>query len=306
MATAKPTADAGSVGADALAQEGRAHRTLWRDAFNRLIANKLAMVGGIIVVLILLMAIFAPLLAPYGYSFINYGDITQFPSSEYPFGTDQLGRDMLSRMIYGARVSMLVGLGAQFIILAIGVPIGAIAGFSGGGVDSALMRFVDIMYAFPRLLFVILIMAALGPGLVNIFIAIGLTGWVLLARLTRAEFLAMRERDYVMAARAAGVSNGRLITKHMLPNAMTPIIVTLTFGIPQAIFTEASLSFIGVGISPPTPSWGQMVGQFFPLLQSLWFLSVIPALAIALVMMSFTFLGDGLRDALDPRMERTG
>lgn len=166
------------------------------------------------------------------------------------------------------------------------------------------MRFVDVMYAFPRLLFVILIMSALGPGLMNIFIAIGLTGWVLLARLTRAEFLTMRQREYILAAEAVGAGHWRLITKHMLPNALTPIIVSLTFGIPLAIFTEASLSFIGVGITPPTPSWGQMVGEFFPLLQSLWFLSVIPAIAIALVMMGFTFFGDGLRDALDPRMRR--
>lgn len=289
---------------DALAHAMRKHRTLWRDAFGRLLQNKLAVFGCVIILMILVMAIFAPLIAPYGMNEQNYVAITLEPSSQFPFGTDQLGRDMLSRVIFGARVSMLVGLGAQFIVFFIGVPIGAVAGYAGGKTDTFLMRFVDVMYAFPQLLFVILIMAALGPGLRNIFIAIGLTGWVTLSRLTRAEFLSMRERDYVLAARAAGVSHWRLITKHMLPNAMTPIIVALTFGIPQAIFTEASLSFIGVGVSPPTPSWGQMVGEFFPLIQSLWFLSVIPAIAIALVMMGFTFFGDGLRDALDPRLQR--
>jgi ABC-type dipeptide/oligopeptide/nickel transport system permease subunit/ABC-type branched-subunit amino acid transport system ATPase component len=214
---------------------------------------------------------------------------------------DMVGRDMLSRMIYGARVSMAVGLGAQIIVLLIGVPIGAIAGYMSGKVDNLLMRFVDVMYAFPQLLFVILIMAMLGRGLQNIFIAIGITGWVTLARVTRAEFLSLRETDHVLAARSIGAGPWRLITKHMMPNALTPIIVTLTFGIPLAIFTEASLSFIGVGISPPTPSWGGMVGDNQSYIRSYWFLSLFPAFAIALVMMAFTFFGDGLRDALDPR-----
>ncbi len=303
-ATPGVVAEAPEAQDDALAHGLREHRTLWRDAIRRLADNKLALIGGIIVMAIMILAIFAPLFAPYGYNDQNYTALTQKPSSTWPFGTDQLGRDMLSRMIYGARVSMLVGIGAQVIVFLIGVPIGAVSGYAAGKVDTIMMRFVDVMYAFPSLLFVILIMSALGAGLTNIFIAIGLTGWVTLARLTRAEFLTMRERDYVLAARAAGAGHWRLITKHMLPNAMTPIIVALTFGIPQAIFTEASLSFIGVGVRPPTPSWGQMVGEFFPLIQSLWFLSVIPAIAIALVMMGFTFLGDGLRDALDPRMQR--
>jgi ABC-type dipeptide/oligopeptide/nickel transport system permease subunit len=219
-------------------------------------------------------------------------------------GTDELGRDFLSRMIFGAQVSILVGLGAQLIVLVIGVPVGSIAGYAGGKVDTALMRFVDVMYAFPQLLFVILIMAWRGPGLVNIFIAIGITGWVTLARLTRAEFLAMRERDFILSARAAGTPPWRLITRHMLPNALTPIIVALTFGVPQAIFTEASLSFIGVGVRPPRPSWGQMVGQYFANIQSYWFMAVLPAVMIAVVMLTFTFFGDGLRDALDPRMQR--
>src|SRR6185437_3267180 len=144
-----------------------------------------------------------------------------------------------------------------------------------------------------------------GPGLTNIFVAIGITGWVTLARLTRAEFLTMRERDYILAARSIGTGPWRLITRHMLPNALTPIIVTITFGVPQAIFTEASLSFIGVGVTPPRPSWGQMVGQYFTFLQSYWFLAAFPAIAIAVVMLAFTFFGDGLRDALDPRMQRT-
>ncbi len=283
----------------------RRHRTLWRDAFNRLIQNRLALGGGIIVLLIALTAIFAPIIAPYNYSTPDFAAINQYPgASGHLLGTDEIGRDFLSRLIYGAQVSMLVGLGAQFIVFIIGVPIGAISGYAAGTTDTILMRFVDVMYAFPQLLFVILIMAWRGPGLVNIFIAIGITGWVTLARLTRAEFLSMRERDYILAARAAGTGPWRLITRHMLPNALTPIIVALTFGVPQAIFTEASLSFIGVGIRPPRPSWGQMVGQYFVNIQSYWFMAVLPAIAIAIVMLTFTFFGDGLRDALDPRMQR--
>jgi oligopeptide transport system permease protein len=287
-----------------LAASSRPHRTLWRDAGRRLIQNRLALFGLSVIIFILFLAIFAPLVSPHGYDEQNYSAVSRFPSWEYPAGTDLVGRDMLSRLIYGARISMLVGVGAQVIVFFIGVPIGAVSGYAGGRVDSLLMRFVDVMYAFPSLLFVILIMSALGAGLRNIFFAIGITGWVTVARLTRAEFMSMREREYVLAARSSGANGWRMITRHMLPNALSPIIVALTFGIPQAIFTEAGLSFIGVGIKPPTPSWGQMVGEYFPYLNSYWFLAVIPACAIGLVMFAFTFFGDGLRDALDPRMRR--
>ncbi len=287
--------------ADALLHAARPHRTLWRDAFNRLVSNRLALFGALVILAIGFLAIFAPLIAPQHYASQDYGAITQSPSRDHPMGTDMVGRDMLSRMIYGARVSMLVGLGAQVIVLLIGVPIGAIAGYMSGKTDNLLMRFVDVMYAFPQLLFVILIMSMLGRGLQNIFIAIGITGWVTLARVTRAEFLSLREHDHVLAARSIGAGHWRLVTKHMMPNALSPIIVTITFGIPLAIFTEAALSFIGVGISPPTPSWGGMVGDNQQYLRSYWFLATFPAIAIALVMMAFTFFGDGLRDALDPR-----
>lgn len=290
----------------ALALAGaRQHRTLWRDAWRRLRQNKLALFGAFVVLIIILMAVFAGIVAPYSYDKPDFAAINIGPRSPgHLLGTDELGRDFLSRLIYGAQVSMLVGLGAQFIVFFIGVPIGAVSGYAAGKVDTILMRLVDVMYAFPQLLFVILIMAWRGPGLANIFIAIGLTGWVTLARLTRAEFLSLREKDYIQAARAAGAGPVRLITRHLLPNALTPIIVALTFGIPQAIFTEASLSFIGVGVQPPRPSWGQMVGQYFTQIQAYWYLAVFPAIAIALVMLSFTFFGDGLRDALDPRMQR--
>lgn len=282
----------------------RKQTNLWRDAWQRLLRNKLAVLGMLIVIIFLLLAIFADVIAPYRYDKSDFAKTYQFPSLEHPFGTSPLGQDMFSRLIYGARVSMLVGVGAQLIVLAIGVPLGAIAGYYGGKVDLYLMRFVDVMYAFPTLLFVILIMSALGPGMVNIFIALGLTGWVTLCRLTRGQFLSLREKEYVLAARSVGAKSGRIITKHLLPNALTPIIIAITFGIPQAIFTEAALSFIGVGISPPTPSWGQMVGEYQTYLRSYWYLATFPSIAIGLTMLAFSFLGDGLRDALDPRMKR--
>ena len=277
--------------------------SLWRDAWRRLLRNKLAVAGGVVVVVLVLIAVFAEFLAPYSYTKTNFGRLNEGPTSDYPFGTDQLGRDMLSRMIYGARVSMLVGLGAQIIIVLIGVPIGALAGWVGGRVDTVLTRFIDVMYAFPRLLFVILVMSMLGAGLLNIFIAIGLTGWVGIARQTRAQVLTLRQKEFVEGARALGARSWRLLVRHVLPNALSPIVVAVTFGIPEAIFTEAALSFIGVGINPPTPSWGQMVGEGQQYLRSSWHLCVVPSIAIAITMLSFTFLGDGVRDALDPRLK---
>jgi oligopeptide transport system permease protein len=276
--------------------------SLWQNAWRRLLRNKLAVAGGSVIMLLALVAIFADVLAPAYYTEVNFSRNYEFPSREFPLGTDHLGRDVLSRMMYGARVSMTVGFVAEFIVLCIGVPLGSLAGYYGGKVDMVLMRCVDVMYAFPRLLFVILIMSMLGRGLLNIFIAIGLTGWVRVARLTRAQILSLKEREFCEAARAAGASHVGIIVRHLLPNALTPIIVSLTFGIPEAIFTEAALSFIGVGISPPTPSWGQMVGENQQFIRSYWYLCVFPSMGIATLMLAFTFLGDGLRDALDPRL----
>ena len=277
--------------------------SLGRDAFRRLLRNRLAMVGGVVIIVLVLIAIFADVLAPYSYTKTNFGRLNEGPTHDYPLGTDNLGRDMLSRMIYGARVSMIVGLGAQVVIVLIGVPIGALSGFVGGRTDLLLTRFIDVMYAFPRLLFVILVMSMLGAGLTNIFIAIGLTGWVSIARQTRAQVLTLKAKEFVEGARSLGARSGRLLLRHVLPNALTPIVVSVTFGIPEAIFTEAALSFIGVGINPPTPSWGQMVGEGQQYLRSAWHLCVFPSIAIAITMLSFTFLGDGVRDALDPKLK---
>jgi ABC-type dipeptide/oligopeptide/nickel transport system permease subunit len=309
MALSTPASGTGSVRAEtilvpALAASGRAESSgLWRDAFRRLLRNRLAVAGGVIVLCLCVVAILADVLAPLPYTKTNFGRLNEPPSRDYPLGTDHVGRDLLSRMIYGARVSMLVGLGAQVIVVLIGVPIGALSGQLGGRVDLVLMRFVDVMYAFPNLLFVILVMSMLGAGLMNIFIAIGLTGWVGIARQTRGQVLAIREKEFVEGARALGAGFGRVLLRHVLPNALTPIVVAVTFGIPQAIFTEAALSFIGVGINPPTPSWGQMVGEGQQYLRTYWHLCVFPSIAIGLTMLSFTFLGDGIRDALDPKLK---
>ena len=276
---------------------------LWRDAFRRLIRNRLAMGGGIVIVLLCLIAIFANVLMPLPYTKADFGRLNEGPTRQHLLGTDQLGRDMLSRMIYGARVSMMVGLGSQIIIVALGVPIGAAAGYLGGRADMVITRFIDVMYAFPRLLFVILVMSMLGAGLWNIFLAIGLTGWVGIARQTRAQVLAIKGKEFVDAARGLGAGSGRLLGRHIFPNALTPIVVAVTFGIPEAIFTEAALSFIGVGINPPIPSWGQMVGEGQQYIRSYWHLCIFPSIAIAVTMLSFTFFGDGVRDALDPKMK---
>ena len=304
MALSTPASDT-SRAAPAALPSARAMRgtSLYRDAWRRLLRNKLAVAGGITVILLCLIAIFADFLAPFSYTKPNFGRLNEFPSREFPLGTDQLGRDVLSRIIYGARVSMLVGLGAQVIVVLIGVPIGLISGYLGGRVDLVLTRFVDVMYAFPQLLFVILVMSMLGAGLMNIFIAIGLTGWVGIARQTRAQVLSIKEKEFVEGAKSLGAGFWRIMSKHVLPSALTPIVVSVTFGIPQAIFTEAALSFIGVGINPPTPSWGQMVGENQQFLRSYWHLCVFPSIAIAITMLSFTFFGDGVRDALDPKMK---
>lgn len=297
-------ATTGALRQGELGRNKRRQSSLWGDAWRRLLRNKLAIIGLAIVVFLSLIALLAPVLAREPIDSQNYDSLYARPSAAYPMGADHLGRDILSRVIWGARVSLLVGLVAQIIVLAIGVPIGAAAGFFGGKVDLILMRLVDVMYAFPTLLFVVLLMSMFGRGLDKIFLVIGLTSWVGLARLVRAQFLSLREKDFVIAARSIGATDMRLIMRHMLPNALTPIIVALTFGIPTAIFTEAFLSFIGVGIGPPQTSWGLMVGENQSYLRSYPWMLVWPSLALGLTMLSFTFLGDGLRDALDPNAKK--
>ncbi|MDO8690436.1 MAG: ABC transporter permease [Dehalococcoidia bacterium] len=278
--------------------------SLWRDAVRRLARNRMAIGGVAIVFILIVTAVLAPFLAPYDPVKQDYSAILSAPSPLHLMGTDGLGRDVLSRLIFGARTSMTVGVFTQLVILAIGLSIGATAGLAGGRTDNLLMRFTDIMYAFPDLLLIILLRSIFGGSLVMVFVAIGLAGWVTLARLVRGQVLSLRERDYVEAARCMGASQFRILRLHLLPNALGPVIVALTFGVPSAIFAEAALSYIGVGISPPTPSWGTMIQEGFQAIFAFPSLVLYPGLAIALTMMSFTFLGDGLRDALDPRMRR--
>ena len=285
----------------------RKQRSLWSDAWRRLKKNKLAVIGLIIVSTFSLIAMFAPFIAPYGQAEVVDFRLARYaPSWMWPMGLDANGRDMFSRMVYGAQVSLVVGVLAQAIVLAIGVPLGAIAGYFGGTTDNVLMRLVDVFYAIPQLLMVLLFVNWWGPGLLNIFLAIGLVGWVTEARLVRGQFLSLREQEYVHAAQVAGGSGGYIIRKHMLPNSLTPIIVALTFGIPTAIFTEAALSFVGVGIRPPQASWGQMVaeGSNPGYIETNPHMLLFPVLAIGLTMLGFSFLGDGLRDALDPKGSR--
>ncbi len=282
-------------------------RSLWGDAARRLAKNKLAVIGLFVVATLTFLAVFAPWIAPYGQSEVVDPRLARTgPSWQWPMGLDQNGRDIFSRLVYGARVSLTVGLVAEAIILVLGVTVGALAGYFAGKTDTLLMRMVDVVYAIPQILLVMIFLNLFGPGLQNIFIAIGLVGWVTEARLLRGQFLTLRESEYVSAAKVSGAGPRRLILRHMLPNSLTPLIVAATFGVPTAIFTEASLSYVGVGIMPPQASWGQMVGDasVAGYIQTAPHMLLFPVLAVGLTMLGFTFLGDGLRDALDVKGDR--
>jgi oligopeptide transport system permease protein len=282
----------------------RPHHTLWGDAWIRLRRNRLAVTGGVIILLITLLAIIYPFFSKYDFASQDLNAILQGPSSEHLLGTDELGRDVMTRLIYGARTSLMVGIFTQIIVLSIGLPLGAISGAAGGKTDNFIMRFVDVIYAFPDLLLIILLRSILGGSIYMIFLAIGLVNWVGVARLVRGQTLSLKQRDFVTAARVFGASSGYITTRHLLPNSLGPVIVTITFNIPRAIFTEAALSYIGIGVQPPTPSWGAMIRDGYNVIFAAPHLVLFPAIAIGILMLSFTFLGDGLRDALDPRLRR--
>ena len=290
----------------------------WREAAGRLFKNKLAVVGLVLVLLLLFCGIFGPMLAPWPYQvqdlpavFANGGRPLPPLSPNHFLGTDQLGRDLFSRLLDGARISVTVAFVVQMVIIFIGVPLGAIAGWYGGLVDSGLMRLTDVVYAFPDLLFIILLSVVFREtpfgqaldGLLLVFVAIGLVGWVTVARLTRGQLLSLREMEYVEAARAIGVSDRNIVIRHLLPNGMGPIIVAITLGIPTAILAEATLAFIGIGVQPPRASWGSLIAEGQKSIRSDPHLVTFPAIAIALALIGFTFLGDGLRDALDPKLK---
>lgn len=276
------------------------HRTLWRDAVRRFFRNRLAVAGLVVVIVLIVMAVGADVIAPYPYDRAVLSEARQFPSVRHWLGTDAVGRDFLSRIIYGARVSLIVGFLVQAVALAIGVPLGAIAGWRGGTADFLVTRLIEVMTAFPGILFALFIMSVLGTGLFNVILAISVTSWIGSCRLTRAQLMALREKEYVTAARALGATDRHIIVRHLLPNALPPLVIMVTLGIPAAIFAEAGLSFLGVGINDPLPSWGKMVGSAQAYIRVYWHLALFPTIMIALTTLSFTFVGDGLRDALDP------
>jgi len=342
MAQAKLEIDPKSAGAGGkpLTQKSE---SLWQDAFRRLARNRAAMIGGTIILLLVLSAIFAPLIAVKSFEVQILTDqnhvpkwlIAIFPnmegyakiSNDYPLGADYVGRDIFSRIVYGARVSLTVAFIGPIISMLIGVLYGSVSGYFGGRVDNLMMRIVDILYAFPGLLFIILLMAffrgsisdiepgtfayvissldkATG-GLLFIFVGIGLTSWQTMARLTRGQVLSIREKEFVEAAHTIGATNTRIMFRHILPNVIGPLIVAETLAIPGYISTEAFLSFIGLGVNPPTPSWGSMISDGAAAIRSYPNQALFPALALAITMFAFNFLGDGLRDALDPRLRGT-
>lgn len=316
---------------------------LWVDAFRRLIRNRAAVIGGTIVFILIIMAIFAPQIAPRSYEKQVLNDqntvpawlLSIFPtmkpyariSNDYIFGADYVGRDLFSRIVYGARVSLTVAFIGPLISLLIGTIYGSISGYFGGRVDNIMMRIVDVLYAFPGLLFIILLLAffrstltriepgtfaytisqldARLGGMLFIFIGIGLTAWETMARLTRGQVLSVREKEFIEAARTIGASNLRIMFRHILPNIIGPLVVAETLAIPGYISTEAFLSFIGLGVNPPTPSWGSMIADGAQVIRTYPNQTVFPALALAITMFAFNFLGDGLRDALDPRLRGT-
>lgn len=275
-----------------------------QDAWRRLKKNKLAMLGLYIILFIVLIAIIGPWLSPLSYSDQNLNATNRPPSAEHLFGTDNLGRDLFIRVLYGARISLSIGIVASLINLTIGVVYGGIAGYFGGRVDRVMMNIVDILYGIPVLLYVILLMVLLTPGLTNIFIALGISYWLGMARIVRGQILSLKEQEYVLAARTIGASKWRILFSHLIPNSLGPIIITMTLAIPEAIFTEAFLSFIGLGVAAPMASWGVLASEGVTSLRSYPFQLLFPAMAISITMLAFNFLGDGLRDALDPRVRR--
>lgn len=268
----------------------------------RLAGNRLALAGGIIVILLFVVSLAAPLLAPYDPLAIDLTRILAPPSWQHWCGTDQLGRDVLSRMIWGAGISLKVGFVATGIAVLIGALLGALAGYYGGWWDMVIMRLVDVMLCFPTFFLILAVIAFLEPSIWNIMIIIGATGWMGIARLVRADFMSLKERDFVTAARVLGASDTRIIFRHILPNAMTSILVAATLGVAGAILTESALSFLGIGVQPPTPSWGNILTAGKDNIDIAWWLSLYPGLAILITVLGYNLLGEGIRDALDPRL----
>ncbi len=278
-----------------------------KDSFwTRFRRNRLALAGSVLVTFLFLVALLASLLVPYEPDHIDRYHILEPPSRLHPLGTDDLGRDVLSRMLFGARVSLSVGFVAVGISTLIGVVLGAVAGYYGGLLDRLVMRFVDVMLSIPSFFLILAVIAFVGPSIWNIMFIIGLTSWMGVARLVRAEFLTLKSREYILAARALGASDGRIMFRHLLPNSMPPVIVSAVLGVAAAVLIESSLSFLGLGVQPPRPSWGNMLAAGKANIEIAWWLSVFPGAAILVTVLSYNLLGEGLRDALDPRSGEGG
>jgi peptide/nickel transport system permease protein len=275
-------------------------RGFWR-AFKK---NRLAIVGGLIVLSLVVLAILAPALAPWDPHRVDVKKILDPPSPVHLLGTDQLGRDVFSRMLYGARVSLAVGFVSVGIATAIGIMLGSIAGYNGGWLDGFVMRMVDLMLVFPRFFLLLAVLAFLKPSIWTIMMVIGLTGWMGVTRLVRAEFLSLKEREFVVWSQAIGASGFRIIWRHILPNAMAPVLVAMTLGIPAAILTESGLSFLGLGVQPPFATWGNILNEGKDTIEIAWWLSLYPGVAILVTVLSYNLLGEGIRDALDPRLRQ--
>ena len=275
--------------------------SLWQDAVRRLIQNRAAMIGGITVLVLVILAIFAPWIAPYSYSYQNLDLGASPPSAEHLLGTDVLGRDLLSRLLYGARISLLVGFVATGVALVIGVSWGIIAGYFGGRVDSIMMRIVDVLYGLPFIIFIILLMVIFGRNIWLLFAAIGAVEWLTIARIVRAQVIGLKNQEFVQAAQVMGVSNFSMFRRHILPNILGPIAIYATLTIPQVMLLEAFLSFLGLGIQPPMSSWGTLIRYGVESMEEYYWLLIYPGLTFTITLFALNFFGDGLRDALDPK-----
>ena len=276
--------------------------SVWSDAWRRLLANKAAVAGGIILLVLIFLAIFAPWIAPHSYSYQNLELGAQPPSSDFLLGTDTLGRDLFSRILYGARVSLLVGFVATGVALVIGVSWGIVAGYFGGRVDSVMMRIVDVLYGLPFIIFIILLMVIFGRNIWLLFGAIGAVEWLTMARIVRGQVLTIKNQEYVLAAQAMGVTNMQMFRKHIFPNILGPIAVYATLTIPQVMLLEAFLSFLGLGIQPPMSSWGTLIRYGVESMEEYSWLLIYPGLTFTITLFALNFFGDGLRDALDPKI----
>tara|TARA_Y100001936_G_C16045855_1_gene654570 strand:- start:407 stop:1255 length:849 start_codon:yes stop_codon:yes gene_type:complete len=274
---------------------------LWKDAFNRLISNKFSLFGLIYIIFIVVLALLTPLIAPYDYALQDLDLGPSGPSSEHWLGTDTLGRDLLTRMMYGSRISLMVGFLATTVALLIGVVWGTVAGFSGGKVDTVMMRIVDVLYGIPFIIFVILLMVIFGRNLVLLFMAIGAVEWLTMARIVRSQVMSLSKQEFILAAEAMGVSKIGIIFNHLIPNAVGPVIVYATLTVPQIMLLEAFLSFLGLGVQAPLSSWGLLIRDGAITMEEYWWLLIFPSIAFSLTLFSLNFIGDGLRDALDPR-----